>query len=484
MEWQDELKVLSFSQLTAVQLLKMLCMSEEHFDAIVIGAGMSGLAAAIRFAMFDKKVCLIEQHAIPGGLNSYYRRGPRKLDVGLHAMTNFSEKGNRRSPLGKLLKQLRLPREVLDLMPQKQSCITFPFQRLNFSNDTALFFTEIAENFPHEVDGFQRLWAAIEGMNIGDLKAPFASARAFVREFIKNPVLEDMIFCPVFFYGSAWEDDMDRQQFAIMFQSIFMEGFCRPHGGIRPLLKWMVDQLKGLGGELRYRTSASKILSNDQGEVVGVETAKGDTLFAKTVLSSMGRPETESIMSDGPSELAKAGNLGFTETILMHDNKPTDWGVEDTIVFWNNKDHFDYRAPKGLMDADSAVICFPNNFERDDQSEGICRVTRLASYDAWKALSKEEYTQQKEVVERSSRELLRTLTSSTVGQETFVDTFTPLTIEHYTKHAAGAIYGSPDKSRDGSTGLAGLHLIGTDQGFLGIVGAMLSGISIANQKLI
>lgn len=462
----------------------MFGMSEEHFDAIVIGAGMSGLAAAIRFAMFDKKVCLMEQHAIPGGLNSYYRRGPRKLDVGLHAMTNFSEKGNRRSPLGKLLKQLRLPREILDLMPQKQSCIAFPSHRLNFSNDKAMFFSEVAQYFPLEIDGFQRLWSAIEAMNIGDLKAPWASARTFVRTFIKNPILEDMIFCPVFFYGSAWEDDMDRQQFAIMFQSIFMEGFCRPHGGIRPLLKWLVDQYKALGGELRYRTSASKILSNEQGEVVGVETAKGDTLYAKTVLSSMGRPETESIMSQAPSKEAQPGNLGFTETILMHENKPTDWGVEDTIVFWNNKDHFDYRAPQGLMDADSAVICFPNNFERDDQSEGICRVTRLASYSAWKALGKEQYEQEKIEVERSSRALLRAWAGAPVGVETFKDTFTPLTIEHFTKHAAGAIYGSPDKSRDGSTSLSGLHLIGTDQGFLGIVGAMLSGISIANQKLI
>jgi hypothetical protein len=36
------------------------------------------------------------------------------------------------------------------------------------------------------------------------------------------------------------------------------------------------------------------------------------------------------------------------------------------------------------------------------------------------------------------------------------------------------------KIRDGRTPLANLYLAGTDQGFLGIVGAMLSGISMAN----
>jgi hypothetical protein len=44
----------------------------------------------------------------------------------------------------------------------------------------------------------------------------------------------------------------------------------------------------------------------------------------------------------------------------------------------------------------------------------------------------------------------------------------------------GTVYGSTDKTRDGKTPYNGLYIIGTDQGFLGIVGAMLSGISMAN----
>ena len=44
----------------------------------------------------------------------------------------------------------------------------------------------------------------------------------------------------------------------------------------------------------------------------------------------------------------------------------------------------------------------------------------------------------------------------------------------------GAIYGSPQKIRDGRTSMSNLYLAGTDQGFLGIIGAMLSGISMAN----
>ena len=62
----------------------------------------------------------------------------------------------------------------------------------------------------------------------------------------------------------------------------------------------------------------------------------------------------------------------------------------------------------------------------------------------------------------------------------FKDIFTPTTIKRYTSHYGGVVYGSTDKSRNGKTPIDGLFICGTDQGFLGIVGSMLSGISMAN----
>ncbi len=64
------------------------------------------------------------------------------------------------------------------------------------------------------------------------------------------------------------------------------------------------------------------------------------------------------------------------------------------------------------------------------------------------------------------------------------DAFTPRTIKRFTGHLNGAVYGAPDKHIDGRTPVSNLYLCGTDQGFLGIIGAMLSGISIANAYLL
>ena len=47
-------------------------------------------------------------------------------------------------------------------------------------------------------------------------------------------------------------------------------------------------------------------------------------------------------------------------------------------------------------------------------------------------------------------------------------------------HLNGAVYGSPEKIKDGRMPVKNLFICGTDQGFLGIIGATLSGISMAN----
>ena len=144
-----------------------------HYDTIIIGAGLSGLAAGIRLAMFDKKVCIVEKHTELGGLNSFYVRKNRTFDVGLHAMTNFTAKGVRSSPLGKLLKQLRFSHDDFRLCQQEISEIRFPEKSLCFTNEFEFMRQEVAEQFPDQIDGFNKLVKKIlifDELNLDDGK--------------------------------------------------------------------------------------------------------------------------------------------------------------------------------------------------------------------------------------------------------------------------------------------------------------------------
>jgi phytoene dehydrogenase-like protein len=452
------------------------------YDVLIIGAGMSGLAAGIRLAYYDKRVCIIEKHYRVGGLNSFYSRGGRKFDVGLHAMTNYVPEGVRLTPLPKLLRQLKLKRDDFALCPQRMSAIKFPGKTLKFNNDLDFFVQEVVDNFPAQADNFQRLLRTVFEYDELNLHVKPISAREVVGSLIPDPLLVDMVFCPLMFYGNAQEHDMEFGQFVIMFKGIYCEGFARPQAGVRQILDVLVRKYRGCGGELRMRCSVTSIQAAN-GRVESIVLENGEVLTADRILSSAGYVETMRLLSDhDPTGLDdEAGQLSMVEFITVLDKQPADMGHETTIIFYNNSDRFDYRRPDDLVNVSSGVICCPNNFQYENPlPEGMIRITNLANFDLWNRLNEEEYKVQKAAwLETSLDEVVR-LVPDFRDSIVFTDVFTPRTIRRFTGHINGAVYGTPNKTKMGTTRLENLFICGTDQGFLGIVGAMLSGISMAN----
>ncbi len=464
-------------------------MNQEKVDTIVIGAGMAGMASAIRLLMFGKKVMIVEKHSISGGLNSYYKRGKREFDVGLHALTNTVKANERAKPFHKILKQLRITIDDFKLSPQRYSLIQFPEHTLKFTNEFEDFIASIHQNFPQEVDGFLKLTEHIKNFNEVALDNKSYMAKDVVRTFIKNEELIEMVFCPLLIYGSAWENDMDFSQFAIMFKSIYFEGFSRPEGGVRTIIDLLLKKIESLGGEIRFKHQVTKILKSESGKVTGVILNGNKIIECNDILSTIGRFETLSLLHENfevkPSAI---GKLSFTESIFITKDKPNTLGTDATIIFYNNRPQYLYRAPTEFIDNQSAVLCFPNNFSQDTLEEGWLRVTSMANFNLWNELLKTDrkaYLEKKEWVGQQNLELLKNVLPEFNGDYLFKDVFSPTTIVRYTGHFGGAVYGSPEKIRDGRfTEVQGLYLAGTDQGFLGIVGAMLSGISMTNLHLL
>ncbi|MEO6873708.1 MAG: NAD(P)/FAD-dependent oxidoreductase [Opitutaceae bacterium] len=472
--------------------------TRSHYDVAIIGAGMSGLAAGIRLAHFGKRVCIFERHNTVGGLNSFYSLGGRKFDVGLHALTNFVAPGVKGTPLGKLLRQLRITREEFALCEQKQSRIAFGPQgetSLRFTNDFNILASEVAAKFPAQIDGFRRLTALVKAFDDVALDAQSGSARELVRQHITDPLLENMLFCPVMYYGSSSEHDMEFGQFVIMFKALYLEGFARPFEGVRLILRVLLDKYRAAGGERRMKCGVQRIVSH-AGRASAVVLDDGEEITADHIISSIGAPETARLLQSSASTkpIPAPGRLSFVETITILDRQPAalGWG-SDTIVFFNDSPNFDYACPTTQVDPRSGVICIPNNFAYGPDlqlAEGIFRCTCLANYERWAHLPEETYLADKQrwyvALQASAQRFLPplpapdTLTRATVT----TDMFTPRTITKFTGHLGGAIYGSAVKNRQGRTELSNLYLCGTDQGFLGIIGAMLSGISMANYHIL
>jgi phytoene dehydrogenase-like protein len=470
-----------------------------HYDVAIIGAGFSGLAAGVRLAHFGRRVCIFERHSIWGGLNSFYKKGGRLFDTGLHAVTNYVKPGYKgaRLPLQKIARQLRIDLDAFQLEPQTRSEIVFGKASLAFANDIALLKDEIRRIFPREIDGFARLEARCAEYPDLSRNAPRVSSRSMLTEFIGDPLLREMLLAPIFFYGSAEEEDIDFEQFIILFKSIFEEGFARPRGGVKSILDVLVSRYEEAGGQMRRKEGVDRIVAED-GRVRRLILESGEEVSADVVISSAGLVETMALRSDlRPSASAhEAGRLSFMESMWVLDRKPRS---EACVIFFNEDDHLRWRSPKEAVDLSSGVVCIPSNYAHATPlDEPQVRATHLASFSAWRDLDpsqgnlrsgrggvlppqrSEDYLQSKKRWSERSLEVIERHVGPMKGRVVMSDAFTPRTVEFYTGKGNGAIYGSPTKLKTGRTDLQNLFVCGTDQGLAGIVGAMLSGIQIAN----
>jgi phytoene dehydrogenase-like protein len=460
-----------------------------HYDTLIIGAGLSGLAAGVRLAHFNRRVCLLERHSSIGGLNSFYRLRGRNHDVGLHAVTNYNPTGSKSGPLPRILRQLRLSWSDFGLFPQTASRISFPDVSLRFSNDPGLLEAEIARAFPDQLDGFRRLVEFVESTPWGTAFDPQRTGRSLLAEYLSDPQLIEMLMYPVLFYGSASPHDVELTQFLIIFRSVYRDGFARPFEGVRRILAVLAKTLKHLGGELKVRAGV-RAIEHTAGRATAVVLDDGTRLTADTILSSAGSFETARLLEPQPEPVAGpgpvAGELTFFESIAMLDQPPATLGIPETTLFYSGTPRYHYANPSEPCHVDSGVLCSPNNFAYDRPlEESTVRLTVMANNRFWMNQPDEAtYVAQKALWR--DRIFAASLKHVPDFRQHIVDTdtFTPRTIVKYTGHVNGCVYGSPRKSWDGTTPLSNLFLCGTDQGMLGIVGAMFSGISMANRHLL
>lgn len=454
------------------------------YQLVIIGGGLSGVAAGIRAARFGRKVLILEQHSLPGGLNSYYFRQGHLMETGLHAMTNFSPPGDKRAPLNRLFRQLKLSRKQFVTREQFRSEIIFPDHSLFFSNDFSLLSAEVSQLFPHSTQGFQRLVRVVQTYD-PFAPAPWRSARQVLSALLGNVLLENMLLLPLMVYGNAEERDMDLGQFVIMFRALFLEGFFRPEKTIREFLDLLLNQYREFDGAIRFTANVVDIV-HDKHRVQGVRLADGDVVTAESVLSTVGIPGTANLVDWSIDQGQYTGKMSFVESIsLLPQSQLAALSQNRTILFYSHQLDWCYEQPKTLMDSSWGVVCFPENFQGVEPQETFqLRVTNSANYDRWFALDEECYKKNKEHCYRESTAMVGKIVGNYSRDVVYHDSFTPLTIERYTGKGAGAVYGSPIKIKDGRTPWENLFIVGTDQGYLGIVGSMLSGVTIVNQHLL
>ncbi|MEO8403291.1 MAG: FAD-dependent oxidoreductase [Chitinophagaceae bacterium] len=139
-----------------------------QFNTIIIGGGLGGLTAGAALSKMGKKVLLLEQHYIPGGCATAFKRKDYLMEVGLHEMDGLFDKDSKVKifdflDVNKYVEFLKIP-ELFHLKSDK-SDFTFPHQTEEAQN-------KLIEKFPHETKGIKLFFKLINSVLVEVPKIP------------------------------------------------------------------------------------------------------------------------------------------------------------------------------------------------------------------------------------------------------------------------------------------------------------------------
>ena len=94
--------------------------------------------------------------------------------------------------------ELRFSHDDFRMCQQEMSYIRFPGKSLCFTNEFEFMRQEVAEQFPKQIDGFNKLVEKVlvfDELNLDDCEPLLA--QPVLESFISDPMLVDMLFCPL-----------------------------------------------------------------------------------------------------------------------------------------------------------------------------------------------------------------------------------------------------------------------------------------------
>lgn len=447
-------------------------MKRTEKTIIIIGAGISGMAAGCYAQMNDFKTRIFEMHTIPGGNCTAWRRkeyifdptiewlwgsGPHTLsnqiwrELGAlrgKKITNFDVFNQVTNADGKTVHFYLDPDKLeshlkeissIDKEPIEEFCNGLrTFAKVDF--DLPLLIPLKLMGIWQKLKFIYSLWPYFkafghaEETQLSDFTSRFKDP--FLREAFRYIFFQDHVIFPLFPYYTNLAAAIKKNA-----------GF--PEGGSLGLSKSIAKRYKELGGEIFYDKRIKKIIVKNN-QAVGIQLEDGSCDFADIIISACDGRTVIFDMLEG-----KYTNKTIETLYARYLKEPYIYNGVTQVFLGVNRDfknephsvtymltNAEAKELPSLKDK-SIVIQFRTNYSPEFAPPGksVIFAIYLTDYDYWKNLyqDREAYKEQKQKTADFVIKYLDRLNPGLKEQVEVVDVSTPVTVQRYTGNYKGSI---------------------------------------------
>lgn len=428
---------------------------------LVIGAGVSGLSAAIYAARSGFDVTILEQHTTFGGLSTGWSRKGYFFEGGMHWLTGSSPK----LALNQVWKQLGALQEnnPIENRDPYYSVILKDGKTINLWRDIEKTRQEFLAYSPDDKKMINRFCKDLKiftkiHLPVNDLKGLKAKTPMHPKfsELIQMlPAgLRALKLCKMSYM--EYVDQFKNKNLQSLLKSIcgyrynatafiytlgsFSSGDCGfPAGGSIRFCQNMAETFEKLGGKILYKTKVEKVVV-ENGITKGVQTKDG-FLEADAVVVSQDLRQAVDSLFDVPITSKCIQEL--KENLVPEQSMFISLGIKADLSKYPYCCIFPLEKPFEYAGREYTEIrIFNYGGYKDHAPEGCSSITSILigdSYNFWKeAKEKGDYKAKKEELAKIFTEKLQELMPETKDNIEVVDVATPLTFERYCSSYQGS----------------------------------------------
>ena len=469
---------------------------DRQYDIIVIGAGNGGLSAAASACNRGFKTLLIEQHNLPGGFATSFRRGRFEFEPALHELCDIGEP-DAREEVGALIDSygarvdwVQVPeayRLIITGENEEKIDAVMPFGRQAYIDKMDEYVPgsrESMEKFFYLADCIMAANAAVAaaGGN-ADPKVMMKEHPDFLKcanyptavvlRKLKMPLKAQKILSAYWCYMGVNMEDLEFGFYASLVHKYIVNAAYIPRYRSHELSVAMDKTIREHGGTILYNTLATKILM-ENGVPVGVETTHG-TFHARHIIPDISPNAVFGDMMDGGKGLPedhiravnarKIGGRGYCCYVGLNKTAE-ELGVNEYSYFISElSDTVKEQELAGTFREHpmQATICL-NHAIPDCSPEGTCIMsfTTFFMKDIWSDVTEKEYTAKKrEVAIKLIRDFEKATGTSIMPYIEEIEIASPATLARYAMVPQGAMYAYSCGEGDGL--MARLQMLAEDQ---------------------